>query len=1222
MEVTFEIYTWLKKTNILSCNYSNPSNKILLSEEDSLKLELGLISPLIQLAYQGSLPSNSELNLSNSSSSRLYNWNLLLKPLESIGVHVSSDTKALIVAGDRMQVIGILSELISAIEKKSKKPKKLAKTLDGGLLLGNIDVSSDLSESESVLEFLILSFCKAFHIAPKVSAGLLAQKCTYLSQLLIKGLKGDYEAVVSWYQLIIENASAAYKLIESEQSSVQLFLSCMKPGLLSRDPRIPLIAVETCIAYHTQLKYLHPLIWDWFSNQSNTALTCFEILGSRPEISETVVRLLYTFGKKNLHEVFYTKLREYCHKNQKVYLKIIGLCLQFVSQSQISQHFFNQGLVELWADMGLREFDAEIKDLEHKAFCAGFLCDLWGSFPNYIEIRDELATSMLNVIKKSTRDSSRLLKFIIYGRLFHLLSVFSNQRNSFAPVIYKTLTFCLVENYSDEKIREFMLWNMTMIFQEVSSIPLGIMLEPFIKQSQIAKNVNYEIFDFDFFLGIAKHERLSIKDSVILLDLLGKIILNDASYGFASVLSFVIIVDRFLNTLPVREFLNKFLKIGIKLVCLGLKNASPNVRSVKKSVNYILEKIIGYENHEVNSNLRYIFEQCYNEIKKVNDKKLLEICSTLGVPNAITENSVGGGERSYLSERVSERISERNLVEESIRVASINTIPKGRVMNDLEKVKKKRIEKETKEKEEIDKKLNMEIFQKKVLRKQIEKRRIELGIKSKAEDEGNVLISEATDKESIIQLNRIHEESQQDQELIEIISKKYSRVAKLLFSSYAGTSYKHKNAPLSTFDVIQDTKSNLSESDFCRLIRENGLNQYMISTDEVKQVFRFLAVKVRSPVIHYEDFLDLLYLTSGLTYSRSPIDLSKYPPAFCLEALFECFKSAEDQTIPRYLFEEPDPGCGDRDIARLLNQQLDRNPEINLPEGYRRVKEPLLCVEFNAELENNLALKHSVEILDEILFNCLGVHLLMPVTRIGFRYRARGIATDEYKASSVKQIVRIESTPGFAKLSPAIKLSAIGIPYVSNEEIVECGKVLDDVLYSLEKGSGSLISKHPKPPGTINNKAVTEKIISERVREEEIERAEYKRKLRKQELDKEVNKYREQKEYKMHLEKEEKKKALLREKFAEKKVKERKEKEKFEIEEKILEYKLEKAGKELKSKEKLGEKPKNMWNIRHSQNKMNISIDFNRPKSNDVSPQKKNVRTKSVSIPFILKKHK
>jgi hypothetical protein len=124
---------------------------------------------------------------------------------------------------------------------------------------------------------------------------------------------------------------------------------------------------------------------------------------------------------------------------------------------------------------------------------------LWIFFTNFIETNEEIPRKILSLINKTTKNQSSLLKFTIYGQLFHILSVFSHLNNTFAPAIYKTLAFCLVENYSNENLREFMQSNMQKIFEEFSSIPLGVLLEPYIKQCQISKNVALNVFDFEFF---------------------------------------------------------------------------------------------------------------------------------------------------------------------------------------------------------------------------------------------------------------------------------------------------------------------------------------------------------------------------------------------------------------------------------------------------------------------------------------------------------------------------------------------------------------------------------------------------------------------------------------------------------------------------------------------------------------------------------------------------
>jgi len=48
------------------------------------------------------------------------------------------------------------------------------------------------------------------------------------------------------------------------------------------------------------------------------------------------------------------------------------------------------------------------------------------------------------------------------GYLFHLLDAFIPSHNAFAPVIYKTIIFCLIENCGNDEVREFTIANMSM----------------------------------------------------------------------------------------------------------------------------------------------------------------------------------------------------------------------------------------------------------------------------------------------------------------------------------------------------------------------------------------------------------------------------------------------------------------------------------------------------------------------------------------------------------------------------------------------------------------------------------------------------------------------------------------------------------------------------------------------------------------------------------------
>ena len=92
-----------------------------------------------------------------------------------------------------------------------------------------------------------------------------------------------------------------------------------------------------------------------------------------------------------------------------------------------------------------------------------------------------------------------------------------------------------------------------------------------------------------------------------------------------------------------------------------------------------------------------------------------------------------------------------------------------------------------------------------------------------------------------------------------------------------------------------------------------------------------------------------------------------------------------------------------------MNQRLEKNPQIRLPENYKRIKENVLCIEFKAFTGNknkNLAL----EIIDDVIFNCLRFHFLLPIVTIESKYKAKEISFQEDgKLSSIFQFSKCGS---------------------------------------------------------------------------------------------------------------------------------------------------------------------------------------------------------------------
>jgi len=131
--------------------------------------------------------------------------------------------------------------------------------------------------------------------------------------------------------------------------------------------------------------------------------------------------------------------------------------------------------------------------------------------------------------------------------MFRLLDKFAGEKNGSAPSLFKTLIFSLVESPHDQTIRELFLINFSTLFDQYKTIPVGLLIDPFVKSNQVQDTFLFQTFDFDFFAFVSKHPKLNINNSIKILDLMARIYLNDVCNASAACIPFIIICSRFID---------------------------------------------------------------------------------------------------------------------------------------------------------------------------------------------------------------------------------------------------------------------------------------------------------------------------------------------------------------------------------------------------------------------------------------------------------------------------------------------------------------------------------------------------------------------------------------------------------------------------------------------------------------------------------------------------
>jgi hypothetical protein len=143
-------------------------------------------------------------------------------------------------------------------------------------------------------------------------------------------------------------------------------------------------------------------------------------------------------------------------------------------------------VLSYWIELGIRECETTAETPQPTILISplNFLADIWVMMHMSIEDNDSIGNSILACISKVLKaaNSNRAAKISCFALMFRLLLTFSDLKSNYAPILYKTLTFQLVENHADAAIREFMLTNFKAVIDRIKSIPVSVLVEPLVKR--------------------------------------------------------------------------------------------------------------------------------------------------------------------------------------------------------------------------------------------------------------------------------------------------------------------------------------------------------------------------------------------------------------------------------------------------------------------------------------------------------------------------------------------------------------------------------------------------------------------------------------------------------------------------------------------------------------------------------------------------------------------
>lgn len=1051
MEINKCVYTWLKSLDILGQVTKPHPDRYKITNFATESLENGYsFLPILTRTLSLYKKHSKDFSLKNdltvlkankNNASKKFNWAIIKSVFEDLNISIENDDIELIKAGST-EVLEVLLESIYEFEKELnalvppspvsqsriitatpiKSQKKSRRKANGDLIIESLSSETPLENTESCVEFLLVSFCKHFKLHPKQAAGLLTQSGKYLEFLISRGVKGKHIAIIDWYQETYENASHLLSLMqkESKQGSIDLVLSSVFYGLLSSSIDTVLwtcrvlskLGTELC-ENRTQEHYQNrvptkysELCWTWFTTKGlPSCLDACRKFG--PYVKNSIISVIISMSSGKLFELFSVVLKEQVseiiHFNTTVNEILPTLC----QVKSMKEECEADGVFEFLIDFCIENVENAKVITDERLSAFNLICDVWVLAPNVVDSLEKASGRILKILEKASRDKSLIFRICCIGKLFQLLEQFTVTRNSFAPVIYKIITFDLVENYSETDIREFILNNFIQIFKELPEIPIKILLEPLIKQLKITEKASFTITEFGFFSVVCQSPKLTFKLALQVMDVLAKFYLDCLEYCEIIGDLFLTIFERFLDIDSFQKYLQYLLTFYLKEI--GKPKKSKEEKFRQKAMMGLVKGSVNLHSEQVNKSIKFCVCELLIKCKSSGlTEWLTGILNIIGDPLEVMEEYRSGFEAT---------------VDDSGDVSEKITDEEGKKAEPFKNSKNMTGEKE-KTKETVIK------TPKKLLRKQIQTKTLE---------DPNAEKPLPIEKPKHMRLV-----SNAEHEFIKVHFQKNKNILEKIFKNYA-TSLKKQSKKIDLFASISETFNHITDAEFFQMLKDTNLSTLLmpqITFTELIQEYSSVNKKTTKK-FNYIEFLELLTQSALLIFSKEPADFSLMHPVIPVINLVKVLKSVFKNKSR--INENAGYSKNSLQIRlKKFNSEYKKNPNFEPPVGFKKVSCRNIKIQYGPApiLQFSESATISIAIFDEILSSSLKIHILEPVASLVTYYK---IIPDVSVASRPKKIVSDQLLP------PALKSGVITLKQTFDEEIAqEIGSILNEILSKLD----------------------------------------------------------------------------------------------------------------------------------------------------------------------------
>ncbi|KAM3135414.1 hypothetical protein pb186bvf_012433 [Paramecium bursaria] len=1129
------------------------ATSIPLTDTQSILIENGiaigkLLKALFNQAAKQSqrpltpLPQLDQLKTITTASTKLYNWNILLEAMKQLQVpyDIDPDIKKMILMGDPQILEDICNKIYGGFQQNTIE-KKIIK-LNSSTIKNK---PQEIQPSQSnTLEFFTNLLAKHLGLQSKQVISLYADNNKYLAQVITKGVQRVYEPIINFYDEIFTQTDHLLSLIQEEpDKGLKFALQILKTGLVSKSQDVALCSIKVLgklviVSVQKRLQ-ITKLLHEWYI--LNGLQTNLLAIKRHPQLVDSLVDLLLLFCKNNLVELFTQTLKQNC-ANQVEYLTTLDKLYGSLNEETLLE-LNSSGLLAQMIEQSLDTLENIQIKIDERIQIMRLIVLIWQKFYDQFEQHQQ---RVYNILKMSAQEQSQSVSLMAITFLFQMLEHFGQRKIKEAPFIYKCIALLLVECKQEQQV-SFILNNLLHLFNQIPSIPIGVILDPFIGALQ---QLTYpSLVVFNFIVQISAHPSLSAKSNVQLLDLLSKIAIYDTvHYQIANSILIRIIQNSIDNETTI-EFLGKFAKVSLA-VYLSVYKKKDNIKIAQKQiverqrcaqiievlkmicnihnqyVNQVIKTLAGHTNLQfkllygkLNNGLNSLLHQLGN-LDDIMLQVQTEYEDSKLTKQAYSESSIK--EIKDVQSNLKKFTKLKLTKEEQYHLASLR-IPRNadpKVLDDINQIKVKyQNQQETKIKQ---KELN-EIQEKQLkiqVRQQLEKRQIEQGValynKQDVEvkliyEDGsrmNELKKEKKTGLTIFEIIDLSLEEDFEKQLVDQLLLRYHKVLKFIFNKYGNSSLQQQ---LNTsFEQLQQKTKTIHVSEISKFIRDFEIN---FTSEQIQSLARQVQVQILHNKTEFKEF-DFQTFTQIFVQLSIIIAGPQVQPYISLQRFISYLRQiTASKKMSTALFDDPDSQYfKESDIIREFNKKLLEDPEFQLPDAYKKVGIPQLSFVYQLKvIPDEQAICY--EIISDLIQNTFGMHIIEPVTEQVVVYKARPDAfgyiqsklqnDSQEKDKKVKDVIQprkkvLEIEPK-RELTLNMKLEISKFNFRERPIAEAVGNLLDDMLYAIEHNKQSL-----ERTNIITNKAMQEKKQQELKVQQEQMFKEQKRKEREKEIKKKI----------------------------------------------------------------------------------------------------------------------